>query len=253
MKTYDLVVCGAGPGGSIAARDAVQRGLKVAIIEKDKLPHHKTCGGGIPSTVSEHLQRLDPSTFVESEVKSMKHTWNFGNPSTVEINSPNSNNDLSIWMVMRSKFDSLLAMQAVESGVDLYEEMTVSSIERGNGEIKIHAKQDKVEDFTTNYLIGADGAKGKISQLAGLRPNRKNITAMEVEYPYEWEKGHHDLKPDIMHLEYGAVPGGYAWVFPKKDHLNIGAGIIDKAFLKSNQSPKEILHNAIFKSSRDTT
>jgi flavin-dependent dehydrogenase len=48
---------------------------------------------------------------------------------------------------------------------------------------------------------------------------------MEVELPHRWGDGHTDLRPDVIHLEYGAVPRGYAWVFPKGDHLNIGAGI----------------------------
>ena len=245
MKTYDVVVCGAGPAGSIAARNAAQRGLKVALIEKDKLPRNKTCGGGMPSTVSKYLQGLDPSTFVESRVKYMRHTWDFSNPSVVPINSSGPE-DLSIWMVQRRIFDNALAMQAVDSGVELLDGLTVSSIERGNGEIKIRATQNNNgADFitTSKYLIGADGAKGQIAKTCGLRNERRNATAIEVEYPHEWGKGHPELRPDIMHLEY-AIPGGYAWVFPKRDHLNVGAGVVDKRFLK-NQTPRELIHNAI--------
>jgi geranylgeranyl reductase family protein len=248
MKTYDLIVCGAGPGGSIAARNAAQKGLKVALIEKERLPRHKTCGGGIPSTVIEHLQELDPETFIESKVKHMRHTWNFTDEATSAINLPDSDNDLSIWMVRRNVFDNALAMQAVMAGADLIEETTVSSIKRENGEIKLYAKQkNNREDFIakSRYLIGADGAKGQVSKVAGLRPNRKNVTAIEIEYPYEWRSGNQDLRLDVMHLEYGAIPGGYAWVFPKKNHLNIGGGIIDNRFLSVGQNQKEIIHKAI--------
>ena len=250
MKTYDVVVCGAGPAGSIAARNAAQKGLKVALIEKDKLPRRKTCGGGMPSTVSKYLQGLDPSSFIESSVKYMRHTWNFSNSSIVPINSSGPE-DLSIWMVQRSIFDYALANQAANSGVDLLEGVTVSSIERESGKVTIRAtsNDDKKNSsyFTaeSKYLIGADGAKGQIAKTAGLRSKRRNITAIEVEYPHKWGNDHPELRPDVLHLEY-AIPGGYAWIFPKRDHLNVGAGIIDKRFLK-NEKPRALIHSAISK------
>jgi flavin-dependent dehydrogenase len=49
---------------------------------------------------------------------------------------------------------------------------------------------------------------------------------MEIEHPHDWGRGPAHLRPEVAHLEYGAVPGGYAWVFPKADHLNIGAGVL---------------------------
>ncbi|MDX2239079.1 MAG: geranylgeranyl reductase, partial [Leptolyngbyaceae cyanobacterium bins.302] len=45
------------------------------------------------------------------------------------------------------------------------------------------------------------------------------------ELPYNWNTANPVLKPEIAHLEYGAIPRGYAWIFPKANHLNIGAGV----------------------------
>ncbi len=74
-------------------------------------------------------------------------------------------------------------------------------------------------------VIGADGANGIIAKCVGLRKVRALAIAIEAEVPHEWGSGHEDLRPEICHLEYGAIPQGYAWVFPKGDHLNVGAGV----------------------------
>ena len=236
MKTYDVIVCGAGPAGSIAARDAAQKGLRVALIEKERLPRHKTCGGGMPSVVKDYLQGLAPSSFVEANVSSIRHTWNFKNSSLVPFY------DISIWMVQRSIFDNMLANQAADSGVDLLDGLAVSSIENDSTGITVQAGQFNAK---ARYLIGADGAKGQTIKTANLCKKRRNAIAIEVEHPHQWSSSHHELRPDVMHLEYGAIPGGYAWIFPKKDHLNVGAGIVDKRFLGKNQSPRKLIHHAI--------
>ena len=47
---YDVIVVGAGPGGSTCARYLAKTGLNVALIEKDEFPRDKPCGGGSGST-----------------------------------------------------------------------------------------------------------------------------------------------------------------------------------------------------------
>src|SRR5687768_16290143 len=84
--TYDLIVIGSGPAGSSAAGEAARRGLKVALLEKCRLPRHKTCGGGMPMTVGQELRYLAPSAFVESDVRYMRHTFNFADPVLGEVN-----------------------------------------------------------------------------------------------------------------------------------------------------------------------
>ena len=59
-NAYDLIVIGAGPAGSTAAETAARAGLKVALIEKQRLPRHKTCGGGMPMSVGSVIRELAP-------------------------------------------------------------------------------------------------------------------------------------------------------------------------------------------------
>lgn len=232
MLHYDLIVCGAGPAGAIAAATAAQAGLKTALLEKYPLPRHKTCGGGVP-VINNALYDLVPDAFVEANVKYMRHTWNFADPYLGAIN-PNGSERLSIWMVQRPIFDDLLVHRAVNVGADLYDGLRVRSIDVSDRPLTLHAQLLKPngelkrgEEFvaTADYVIGADGASGVTAQAAGLRNNPEFALGMELELPYEWTV-HSDVQPEIVHLEYGAIPRGYAWIFPKATHLNIGAVVL---------------------------
>ena len=228
MLNYDLVVCGAGPAGTMAAAEAAKAGLKVALLEKQFLPRHKTCGGGMPMAMQDSLRDLAPEAFVESQVTYMRHTWNFDDAYLAPINPDRVDRQLLLWMVQRSVFDNALAQRAVRSGAELRDGLAVRSLEVESDGIKVSAQDIKTGSHfvaKANYVIGADGANGVTVKSTRLRQNRAIALAMEIEHPHYWGDGHIDLRPDVAHLEYGAIKRGYAWIFPKADHLNIGAGV----------------------------
>lgn len=250
---FDVIVCGAGPAGANAAYHLARAGLKVCILEKEKLPRHKTCGGGMPMVVSNYLKDLEPKAFLEADIKYMRHTWNFGDPVLAPINQDKNKEEITLWMVQRSIFDNALTERAKKAGAKLFEETTLTGIEPNGDKVKVYAKEAKNKSgeltLTAKYLIGADGANGPTARLTGLRKNRVLAYAMEVEHPYDFLSGHPDLRRDIIHLEYGAVSGGYAWIFPKKNHLNVGAGIFApySSIINKKINKKELLRNTIFK------
>ncbi len=232
VAEYDVIVCGAGPAGAIAALTTAQAGLKTALVEKYPLPRHKTCGGGVP-VVQQRLRDLAPGAFVESDVRYLRHTWNFADPYLGAIN-PDGSERLGIWMVQRPVFDDLLAQRAVQAGADLYDGVVVRSLETADSHISVRGQilkphgdwtRGQSMQITGRFLIGADGASGLTATATGLRPRRTIALGMELELPYDWSVAHPILTPEIAHLEYGAIPNGYAWIFPKADHLNIGAGV----------------------------
>ena len=69
---YDLIVVGAGPAGSSAARVAAQQGLNTLLVEKEKLRRHKLCGGGLTSKVPRLLDFKLPEALVERTVNSTR-------------------------------------------------------------------------------------------------------------------------------------------------------------------------------------
>lgn len=228
MVNYDVIVCGAGPSGAMAAAEAARAGLKVALLEKQTLPRHKTCGGGMPMVMQQFLADLAPDAFVEANVTTMRHTWNFGDSHLASVNLPDTERPISLWMVQRSVFDNALAQRAVKFGAELRDGVAVRSLAVEPDGVVVRAQGIKGgSEFVAKArtVIGADGANGITAKVAGLRKDPAIAIAMEVEHPHDWGTGHPDLRPDVIHLEYGAVPRGYAWVFPKGDHLNVGAGL----------------------------
>jgi flavin-dependent dehydrogenase len=87
---------------------------------------------------------------------------------------------------------------------------------------------------TADFVIGADGANGITARAVNLRRTRAIAIAQEVEHPHNWGAGRPELRRDTIHLEYGAVRHGYAWIFPKADHLNVGAGLFRPRSLGEN-------------------
>jgi len=230
---YDVIVVGAGPAGNAAAFDLARSGVSVALLEKHSLPRHKTCGGGMPMLISNVLamdeyRDTDPMAFVEANTLFMRHTYKFDDPMLAPMNGPQDvDRPLSLWMVQRSVFDHALAKRAAAAGANLLDSMVVKSLDNPkSGPITVHAV-GKAGPWSAscNTVIGADGANGIIAKCVGLRKVRALAIAIEAEVPHTWGSGHEDLRQSVCHLEYGAVPQGYAWVFPKGDHLNVGAGV----------------------------
>jgi flavin-dependent dehydrogenase len=69
---YDLIVVGAGPAGAAAARTAAQRGLKTLLVEKEKIPRNKLCGGGVTPKVLSLLDFSLPRELIERSVRSAR-------------------------------------------------------------------------------------------------------------------------------------------------------------------------------------
>ncbi len=249
MEHFDAIICGSGPSGGSAANTLAKANKKVLILEKDILPRHKTCGGGMPMNITKFLYDIDPSLFVESEVKFMRHTKNFKDPFLAPINSSDDKKELSLYMVQRSVFDNAIVKNAVKAGALLKDGYSLTSLKIENGKVIVEAKSKNKGIYfaSANHLIAADGANGQVSKYVDLRKNKVHAFALEVEHEYDWSKENPNLRKDILHLEYG-LPGGYAWVFPKKNHINVGAGIFTTYLNETNkiENPTELLKEFIY-------
>jgi geranylgeranyl reductase family protein len=208
-EKYDVAVVGAGPAGAIAAYKLASWGLNVILIEKEKLPRYKTCGGGIIYRALK-LIPFDISGYVESEcyraeVNDCKNNLKF----VVERDNP------IITMVMRNKFDNLIAEKAASCGAEIRDDSEVTEISESGQGISVKFGRDTI---TAGFLIAADGGRGIVSRKLKLKEDMNLVPGVE----YEVDSTEPGIIWDKAIFEFGIIRHGYSWVFPKRKHLSIG-------------------------------
>ncbi|MCH8090198.1 MAG: geranylgeranyl reductase family protein [Chloroflexi bacterium] len=209
-RIHDVIIVGAGPAGSVLGYELARAGADVVILEKEKMPRYKTCGGGVNFRAATLLD-FDISQVTERVVYGGEVTFRQGHGFTRYYPEPLT------YMVMRDRFDLLLAERAVGAGARLLEDAKVTDIQQVNGHIVLEGKGQPVRG---RFIVGADGANGIVARHLGLMRNPKMCVALEAEIQVpesilaRWES--------IATIDVGVIPGGYAWVFPKEDHLSIG-------------------------------
>jgi flavin-dependent dehydrogenase len=125
--------------------------------------------------------------------------------------------DPMIRMTMRERLDYRLLSEAIAAGAELRAPLAVRGLSESPHAVRVATDG---ADFEAAFVVAADGATGKVGQMAGWGPHRVNMPACE----WEVYLGDQDLEAfrDTARFDFGLVSAGYAWVFPKVDHLSVG-------------------------------
>jgi geranylgeranyl reductase family protein len=204
MAAYDAIVVGAGPAGSTCAYRLASAGASVLLLDKARFPRDKPCGGGVTIRALRELPfRIDPVVegIVDRFELRLRHRHGFSRTAPVPL----------ALMTQRRLLDAYLVEQAVAAGAELREGVRVTDI-----------RDDGVGDDSARVVIGADGANGVTARSLGLRTDREHGVALEGNLANERVDAARYARRLV--LEFGTVPGGYGWVFPKGDHVNLGVG-----------------------------
>lgn len=211
---YDVIIAGIGPGGSTAAYELASRGVKVLAFDKEKFPRYKPCGGCLSLKV-EKILPFDFKTVVEDTIYGVVFTYRSKRP--LRIVSPK----IIGYNINRDRFDNLLKEKAKEAGANIREGERVVNIEECDGYVNVKTSDGM---YQARVLVGADGANGIVArEVLGLDP-KLCAAAIEAEISFE-EKKQAALKGMLL-IDFGCIPHGYGWVFPKAKNLSVGiAGI----------------------------
>ncbi|MBD0289646.1 MAG: geranylgeranyl reductase family protein [Thermoleophilia bacterium] len=212
MRAFDAIVVGAGPAGSLAAYHLAAAGASVVLLDRERFPRDKPCGGGVTGRARRELPfSIDP--VVEQLTLRVDLRLRSGRP--VERGGQR----MLAAMTQRRRLDNFLAGKAADAGADFRDGVKVTSVESDGRAVAVTAGGERLRGAA---LVGADGVNGVTARALTLGGNRAVGVALEGNVANE--RCDAERYRGRFLLEFGTVPGGYAWVFPKGEHLNVGVG-----------------------------
>src|SRR2546426_8670698 len=224
MDAYDVLVIGAGPGGSTAARFAARSGCRTVLIEKRaEIGVPIRCGEGIAKDWLQEIGIPPSPKFVQREVQGARVFAPDGTCLTVD--AAMAGNEVG-YTVDRGLFDRYLAAEAARAGAEIRIRTSAVGLLTEGGRI-VGARCEhmgRTLDIRAHVVIGADGFESQVGRWAGLATHLKmrDIDAC-LEYTMVGVGG--DPRFDDFYLG-SCAPGGYAWVFWKGDDVaNVGLGV----------------------------
>lgn len=214
--SYDVVIVGAGPAGSLTARYAAQGGLQTLLLDKKNLIGEPVRCGEFTPAVNElriffpRAQELEeiftfPKNLIAQDISSVRVFSPYGKVYEFPIQG---------YTVERKWFDKYLVEEAKKAGAIIK-----------TGEKVVRLEENKVitekGTYETKVIIGADGPSSLVAHFAGLPKNKEY--ALSAQY----EMGDLKIDPSVMEMYAGKIaPGAYAWIIPKgEQRANVGVGI----------------------------
>ena len=194
MAAYDVAIIGGGPAGSTAAYRLASAGASVLVLDKARFPRDKPCGGGVTGRAARLLPfSIEP--VVEDVVDRMDCGLRYRHRFSRSVGKPLA------YMTQRVRLDEFLLRKAAEAGAEVREGETADA-----------------RELDAQIVIGADGCNGSSAKQLGLAEEVVHGVALEANYPHEQRFA------GGMVVEIAVIRGGYGWVFPKGDHVNVGVG-----------------------------
>ena len=200
MKKYDCIVVGAGPAGVAASKVLKDNKISYCVIDKNRFPREKLCGGGLTNKSVRALKELNLSIKEINTKKCDELTFIAkGVNKVMKLDNP-------ITMTERWEFDFNNFKQIKDKNVFEHEEIK---------SIKDNILITDKDKYEFKYIIFADGVNGY---------SRRFIKDRKFGFCVEYNAS---KLTDKMILDFECVKDGYGWVFPKAKCTNIGLGTVN--------------------------
>ena len=226
MDTFDVLIVGGGPAGSSCAWKLRRSGLEVAILDRQRFPRDKVCGGWITPAVLSELE-IDPADYSRDHLLQTITAFRTGSiqGSAVETDYGTTVS----YGIRRREFDYYLLQR---SGARLIQGVDLSSLTR-SGEHWIANGQ-----IRTRIVVGAGGHFCPVARLTTAKPKPEAVVvAQEAEFEMDASQiAHCRVQPEIPELYFCRDMKGYGWCFRKRNYLNIGLGRMDPHRLSDHVS-----------------
>ncbi|MET0645838.1 MAG: NAD(P)/FAD-dependent oxidoreductase [Pyrinomonadaceae bacterium] len=214
-EEFDVLIVGAGPAGSFAAERLARGGARVALFDGRPAGEAKACGGGVTSKALKAWPfLLEAGGRAVTEVEMVSPG---GDGVRLKLAEPFA-------VYSRCAFDSYLLARAERAGASVFDCRVNASVKKDEKGFWV-ARARGGETWRARVLVAADGANSAIARrLAGPLSN----SDMEVAFGYRTPLNEADEAPTVIAF----LPGwaGYAWAFPRLDHISFGIATAQDAF-----------------------
>ena len=206
MIQTDVVIVRAGPAGCAAAYDLVGRGFRVLLLDRKVFPRRKPCAGGLTVKALRAL-RYSVAPVVQRTIHTLCVSCRMQGQTVLHGNDP------VVYMVERSKFDNFCLEKTIFEGACFRVVTHIESIIEGDDGVSLLADGETIRG---SFLIGTDGVHSRVRRITGRFPSKHFGFAVEANV--------NAIPPEKVNIafDFSQASGGYGWVFPKNDHINVG-------------------------------
>lgn len=219
-NSYDVIVVGAGPAGSIAARSAAEKGLSVLLLEKDRdVGYPVRCGEAVAKAGIEEFISAD-----EKWIAAKINKFSFIAPNQAEVTV--QLNDVA-FVLERRLFDYELARTAADAGAEIITRTYVNGLLIEDGKVcgVKYEYRGEQKEVRAKIVIAADGVESRVGRWAGISTH---VDFRDMESAVQVTAANIHVAQDTLFFYFGIdiSPSGYLWIFPKGNNkANIGIGV----------------------------
>ncbi|MDD2665447.1 MAG: NAD(P)/FAD-dependent oxidoreductase [Methanocellales archaeon] len=219
---YDVIVVGAGPAGSMAAKTAAEHDLETLLLEKRvEIGDPVRCAEGVGKEGLKQFIKPD-KRWIAADVQGARICF----PGGIKIEMSEVGPEVG-YVLERKIFDRELAKQAAKAGAEVMVKTRAVDLIKEDGFVRGVKAEHLGDSFDihADVVIGADGVESKVGRWAGINTTLK---PKDIETCAQFLMTDVDIDPCYCEFYIGnqIAPGGYAWVFPKgNNEANVGLGI----------------------------